>query len=105
MKNDAESTAALALSKVNYQSMLISLLLSRRFDHALIGANSYRHIFRDGDTTLKLEKDSQADKLFRNTAGMPPTINSIASAASTARREVDQHMEAVKQPAGAEQTL
>ena len=95
VKNDAESTAALALSKVNYQSMLISLLLSRRFDHALIGANSYRHIFRDGDTTLKLEKDSQADKLFRNTAGMPPTVNSIASAASTARREVDQHMEAV----------
>ena len=95
VKNDAESTAALALSKVNYQSMLVSLLLSRRFDHALIGANSYRHIFRDGDTTLKLEKDSQADKLFRNTAGMPPTINSIASAASTARREVDQHMEAV----------
>ncbi len=95
VKNDAESTAALALSKVNYQSMLVSLLLSRRFDHALIGANSYRHIFRDGDTTLKLEKDSKADKLFRNTAGMPPTINSIASAAATARREVDQHMEAV----------
>lgn len=95
VKNDAESTAALALSKVNYQSMLVSLLLSRRFDHALIGANSYRHIFRDGDTTLKLEKDSQADKLFRNTAGMPPTVNSIASAASTARRDVDQHMEAV----------
>lgn len=95
MKNDAESTAALALSKVNYQSMLVSLLLSRRFDHALIGANSYRHIFRDGDTSLKLEKDSKADKLFRNTAGMPPTVNSIASAASTARREVNQHMEAV----------
>ncbi len=95
VKNDAESTAALALSKVNYQSMLVSLLLSRRFDHALIGANSYRHIFRDGDTTLKLEKDSKADKLFRNTAGLPPTINSIASAAATARREVDQHMEAV----------
>ena len=95
VKNDAESTAALAVAKVNYQSMLVSLLLSRRFDHALIGANSYRHIFRDGDTTLKLEKDSKADKLFRNTAGMPPTVNSIASAASTARREVDQHMEAV----------
>lgn len=95
VKNDAESTAALAVAKVNYQSMLVSLLLSRRFDHALIGATSYRHIFRDGDTTLKLEKDSKADKLFRNTAGMPPTVNSIASAASTARREVDQHMEAV----------
>lgn len=95
VKNDAESSAALALSKVNYQSMLVSLLLSRRFDHALIGANSYRHIFRDGDTSLKLEKDSKADKLFRNAAGMPPTVNSIASAAATARREVDQHMEAV----------
>ena len=95
VKNDAESTAALALAKVNYQSMLCALLLSRRYDHALIGANSYRHIFRDGDTTLKLDKESKAAQLFNNATGMPPTVGSIATAASTARREVDQHMEAV----------
>lgn len=95
IKNDAESTAALAMAKVNYQSMLVSLLMSRRYDHALIGANSYRHIFRDGDTTLKLDKESKAAKLFSGTAGMPPTVNSIASAAATAKRDVDQHMEAV----------
>lgn len=95
MKNDAESTTALALAKVNYQSMLAALLLSRRYDHALIGANSYRHIFRDGDTALKLDKESKAAQLFNNATGMPPTVGSIATAASTARREVDQHMEAV----------
>lgn len=95
LKNDAESSAALALSKVNYQSMLAALLLSRRYDHALIGANSYRHIFRDGDTTLKLEKDSKASEFFKTATGMPPTVGSIATVASTARREVDQHMEAV----------
>lgn len=95
MKNDAESSTALALAKVNYQSMLAALLLSRRYDHALIGANSYRHIFRDGDTALKLDKESKAAQLFNNATGMPPTVGSIATAASTARREVDQHMEAV----------
>ena len=82
MKNDAESTTALALAKVNYQSMLAALLLSRRYDHALIGANSYRHIFRDGDTALKLDKESKAAQLFNNATGMPPTVGSIATAAS-----------------------
>lgn len=95
VKNDADSVAALAVAKINYQSMLVTLLLSRRYDHAIIGANSYRHIFRDGNTTLQLKKDSKVSKLFNDVAGLPPTVNSIASAATTARTEVDQHIEAV----------
>lgn len=95
VKNDADAIAATALSKVNYQGMLVSFLAMRRYDHALIGANVYRHLFRDGDTTLKLEKDSQAAKVFQGVGGMPPTVNSIATAAATARREIDQNMEAV----------
>ena len=95
VKNDADSIAATALAKINYQSILMSFLATRRFDHALIGAHVYRHIFRDGDTKVNLDKDSQASKMFQGVGGMPPTVDSIASVAATARREVDQNMEAV----------
>ncbi|MDO4953952.1 MAG: hypothetical protein Q4E43_02275 [Akkermansia sp.] len=95
VKNDADSVAALELSKINYQATLVSFLFQRRFEHALIGSFAYRHIFRDGDNKLNIKKDSQAAKVFENGAGLPPTINSIASLAANARREVDQNMEAV----------
>lgn len=95
VKNDADSIAAMELAKINFQSSIISMLLQRRFDHALIGAHAYRHIFRDGDTTLKLNSDSQAARLFEGGAGLPPTVNSMATLAANMRREVDQNMEAV----------
>lgn len=95
VKNDADSIAATELSKINFQSTIVSMLLQRRFDHALIGAHAYRHIFRDGDTTLKLNSDSQAAQLFEGGAGLPPTVNSMATMAANLRREVDQNMEAV----------
>ena len=95
VKNDADSIAATELSKVNYQSTLISFLMQRRFEHALIGSFAYRHIFRDGDNKLNIKKDSQAAKVFEGGAGVPPTVGTIASLAANARREVDQNMEAV----------
>ena len=87
VKNDADSIAATELSKINFQSTIVSMLLQRRFDHALIGAHAYRHIFRDGDTTLKLNSDSQAAQLFEGGAGLPPTVNSMATMAANLRRE------------------
>ena len=93
--NSTKNEANLALSKVNYQSVLLSLLLSRRFDHAVIGSRVYRHIFRDGDTKLNLDKKSRANEMFTGGVGMPPTVNAIDSLASNARREVDQSIEAV----------
>ena len=95
VKNDADSIAAMELSKINFQSTIVSMLLQRRFDHALIGAHAYRHIFRDGDTTLKLNSDSKAAQMFEGGAGLPPTVNSMATMAANLRREVDQNMEAV----------
>ncbi len=95
VKNEAANEASLAMSKLNYQSMLLSFLMQRRFDHAVIGARSYRHIFRDGDTKLNLKEDSDANKLFVGVGGMPPTVNSIDSLASNARRDVDRNIEAV----------
>lgn len=95
VKNDADSVAATELAKVNYQGTLISFLMQRRFEHALIGSFAYRHIFRDGDNKLNIKKDSQAAKVFEGGAGVPPTVGTISSLAANARREVDQNMEAV----------
>lgn len=95
IKNDADSIAATELSKINFQSTIVSMLMQRRFDHALLGSQVYRHIFRDGDTTLKLDNESQAAQLFEGGVGLPPTVNTMATIASNMRREVDQNMEAV----------
>lgn len=95
VKNDAESVAATELSKINFQSTIVSMLMQRRYNHALIGAHTYRHIFRDGDTTLKIDSESQAGKLFEGGVGLPPTVNTMATIAANMRRDVDQNMEAV----------
>ena len=95
IKNEAENVAAMELSKINFQSTIVSMLMQRRYDHALIGAYVYRHIFRDGDTTLKLDSESQAAKLFEGGVGLPPTINTMSTIASNMRHEIDQNMDAV----------
>lgn len=94
-KNDADSAAQIELAKINYQSMILTFLFERRFDHALMGANCYRHIFRDGDTKLKLDENSKSFQLFNGIAGTSPTVSALASVAANARRDVDQNIEAV----------
>lgn len=93
--NKAANEAAFAAAKINYQSLLVSMLLSRRFDHVVIGSRVYRHLFKDGDSKLNLNKDSKANEMFAKGAGLPPTVNVMSSVASNARREVDQNIEAV----------
>lgn len=95
VKNAASNEASLLAAKTNYQACLLSFLVQRRFDHAVIGARVYRHLFPDGDTRLNIDEKSQASKIFTGIAGMPPTINTMDSLASNARRAVDQNMEAV----------
>ncbi len=93
--NLATNESSKLAAKLNYQAMLMSLLLSRRFDHVVIGARVYRHIFRDGDTELKLDDDSKAHEVFTGGLGLPPTVTSIDAVASNMRREVDQSIDAV----------
>ena len=95
LKHAAENVAATELAKINFQSTIISMLLQRRYNHAMIGAHAYRHLFSDGDTTLKLDSESQAAQMFEGGVGLPPTIGTMATMASTMRRDVDQNMEAV----------
>lgn len=95
VKNAALNEANLGVSKVNYQASVVSFFLQRRFDHAVIAARLYKHVFNDASTTLQLDKDSDAAKFFSGVTGMQPTVDTLDSAASNARREVDQSIDAV----------
>lgn len=94
-KNDVANTASINFSKITYQTMMLNMLMQRRFDHCVIGARVYRHLFSDGDTRLKMDKNSKASKFFSDVSGMPPTVNTMDALASAARRDVDQSMQAV----------
>ena len=93
--NEAANQAAILSSKINYQSVLVSMLMARRFDHVVIGARTYRHVFREGDTKLDLSEDSKAYQLFSGGIGLPPTVNTLDTLASNARRDVDQAIQSV----------
>ena len=93
--NKAANQAALAQAKIQYQAMILTFFLQRRFDHAVIGARIYRHVFRDGDTNLKMDKESDAYKMITGITGMPPTINMLDASAANARREIDQNMDSI----------
>lgn len=94
-KNEAANTAAMEMAKVAFQSMILSQLADRRFDHVVIASNAYRHIFRDGSSKLDLKKDSQASQLFEGIGGMPPTVAALSSFAAGTRQKVDKHMQSV----------
>ncbi len=93
--NKTQNAAQLVASKINYQSLMLGMLMQRRFDHVVIAARVYRHLFRDGDTRLNLDKNSDANKMFQDVSGMPPTVNTMDSLASNARRDADQSIQAV----------
>ncbi len=95
VSNEAANEATLVMAKINFQSVLMGFLVQRRFDHALIGARCYRHLFTDGDTKLNLKEGSDASKLFEDVGGLPPTVNAVDAMASAARRDVEHNMEAV----------
>ncbi|MEG2971019.1 MAG: hypothetical protein RR808_06035 [Akkermansia sp.] len=98
LKKKYEGEAALSLveAKIVYQAALVHLFMQKRFQHVVIGARLYNHIFKDGDTKMKLEKGSDADKLFGSTMGVPPTVASLDSLANEAIRDSERHIQAIR---------
>lgn len=93
--NAAANEAAIVQAKIYYQAMILTFFLERRFDHAVIGARIYRHVFKDGDTKINMDKNSDAYQMITGITGMPPTIHMLDSAAANARRDIDQSMDAI----------
>lgn len=81
-------------AKIEFQALIVQLFIQRRFQHVVIGTRFYRHVFNDGDTSLKVGNDTK--ELFMKGTGMPPTVGTLDSMANEAMRDVHEGVDAFK---------
>ena len=84
-------------SKTQFQALIIQMFLQRRFEHAVIACRFYPHLFRDGDSVLQLDKDSDVQKALASSFGVPPTVSMIDGLSLEAIRSVDEALVAFEQ--------
>ncbi len=81
-------------TKAQYQVTMIQWFVQRRYEHVLMAARFYNQIWKDGDATLRVDKDSDVSKLFSESVGVSPTVSSLDSLSNEAIREVAKYVEA-----------
>ena len=81
-------------SKTQYQVNMVQWFAQRRYEHVLMAARFYNQIWKDGDSTLRIDKNSDVSKLFSQSLGISPTIASLDSLSNEAILEVDKYIEA-----------
>jgi len=79
-------------SKTAFQALIIQMFLQRRFEHAVIACRFYPNIFKDGESILQLDKDSDVQKMLASSFGVPPTISMIDGLSLEAIRSVDESL-------------
>lgn len=79
-------------SKTQFQAMIIQMFLQRRFEHAVIACRFYPNLFRDGESILQLDKDSDVQKILSSSFGVPPTVSMIDGLSLEAIRSVDESL-------------
>jgi tetratricopeptide (TPR) repeat protein len=92
--NIARTEVQVLQTKVQYQVNMIQWFVQRRFEHVLMASRFYNQIWKDGDTTLHIDKNSDVSKLFSQSVGVDPTVASLDSLANEAIREADKAIEA-----------
>lgn len=108
IKNIAEIEARLKLnetsiglsevtSKTQFQALMVQMFMQRRFEHAIIACRLYPHMFRDGDSLLQLDDNSDLKKMFSAGMGVPPTVSLIDGFSGEAIRGVDEAVVAFEQ--------
>ncbi len=100
--NKAKRELSELQTKIEFQALIVQFFFQRRFQHVLMATQFYRAIFGEGDTTLKVGKDTE--KLFSSTTGMPPTVSVLDSLAREAMRDAREGVEAYKFLLGQERT-
>jgi hypothetical protein len=95
--NETAAGLSEVTSKVQFQSLILQMFLQRRFEHALIACRLYPHMFKDGDSVLQLDDNSDMKKAFSAGLGVPPTVSLIDSLSSEAIRGVDEAVVAFEQ--------
>ncbi len=92
--NRAKQELSVLQTKIEFQALIVQFFFQRRFQHVLMATQFYRAIFGEGDTTLKVGKDTE--RLFSSTTGMPPTVSVLDSLAREAMRDSREGVEAYK---------
>jgi len=87
-RQQAKGELTILQAKVQYQALLAQLFVQRRFEHLVIGTRFYNLIFRDGDSKLRLKKNSDVANFFNEGLGVDPTVTGLDSAANEAMRKV-----------------
>ncbi len=81
-------------TKAQYQVSMIQWFVQRRFEHVVMAARFYNQIWKDGDSTLQIDKDSDVSKLFTQSVGVSPTVTSLDALANEAIRDVERYIDA-----------
>jgi len=92
--NIARTEAQTIRTKAQYQVTMVQWFVQRRYEHVLMAARFYNQIWKDGDATLRIDKNSDVSKLFSESIGVSPTVSSLDSLSNEAIREVAKYVEA-----------
>lgn len=92
--NIARTEAQTLRTKAQYQVSMVQWFVQRRYEHVVMAARFYNQIWKDGDTTLRVDKNSDVSKLFSESVGVNPTVASLDALANEAIREVTKYVEA-----------
>ena len=92
--NIARTEAQTLKTKAQYQVSMIQWFIQRRYEHVLMAARFYNQIWKDGDATLRVDKNSDVAKLFSESVGVSPTVASLDALSNEAIREVAKYVEA-----------
>jgi hypothetical protein len=92
--NIARTEVQTIQTKAQYQVNMVQWFVQRRYEHVLMAARFYNQIWKDGDSTLRIDKNSDVAKLFSQSVGVNPTVSSLDSLSNEAIREVDKYISA-----------
>lgn len=92
--NIVKTEAQTIRTKAQYQVSMVQWFVQRRYEHVLMAARFYNQIWKDGDATLRIDKNSDVSKLFSESIGVSPTVASLDSLSNEAIRETSKYIEA-----------
>lgn len=90
---DATSLASGQMAKLQFQSQLVNLLLSRRFEHCQIAAQFYRFAFKGSHQTITVGGEELAS--FVPVSDFTPTVETVELLAREAKADVRTGMDTV----------
>lgn len=94
-KNLTQSEVQVLQTKIQYQANMALWTMQRRYQHVLMASRFYNQIWKDGDSSLHIDKNSDVSKMFSESLGVNPTVSTLDSIANEAIQEVNKAIEAV----------